>query len=95
MVEWTDPRPKLPEAEFRVLVRCDDGSVRYARFNRYEGWTTRDGFHWSMAHPNIVAWKQASWPPATDEERAAFHYPKNNGLPEDACGVPVPVQETK
>ena len=72
MTEWTDPRPRYPTGV--VLVKCDDDSVRYATHSRYVGWCEFPGGicdRWSMAHPEIVGWKPAHWPPENEEEFAA------------------------
>jgi len=71
VAEWTDPRPQFPPSDAFVLVKCSDGTVRYARHNKHDGWFELGNRFWSMAHPVIEGWKPANWPPQTDEEEAA------------------------
>jgi hypothetical protein len=60
--EWIDPRPKLPRAGCKVIVKCSDGKEREAVLaNTWEGpqWKHWLGGAWSMACPEIVAWRYA------------------------------------
>lgn len=68
-MSWIDPRPKVPDSEFVVLILGHDGSKRYGTYNKHTGWcTVPGGLRWSMAHPEVVGWKKANWPPQTEEE---------------------------
>jgi len=65
MSEYTNPRPKLPRYNCKVIVKCSDGKEREALLkNTWDGpqWNHWPGGMcdcWSMACPVIEGWRYA------------------------------------